>query len=159
MRGIEHEILPACEHNGLGLLPWSPLAGGWLSGKYTRDSRPTGATRLGEDPARGIEAYDRVGSQAGTWDVLAAVQDVAEAHGAPMPQVALAWLLARPTVSSVILGARTLEQLTQNLGAADLVLTPDEHARLDEVSAPDVPDYPYGGPGRDQRSRRIDGGR
>ena len=159
VRGIEHEIVPACEHNGLGLLPWSPLAGGWLSGKYTRDSRPEGATRLGEDPGRGIEAYDRVGSQARTWEVLGAVQDVAEAHGAPMSQVALGWLLARPAVSSVILGARTLEQLTQNLGAAELVLSPDEHARLDEVSAPDVPDYPYGGPGREQRSRRLDGGR
>jgi len=159
VRGIEHEIVPACEYNGLGLLPWSPLAGGWLSGKYTRDERPTGATRLGDDPARGIEAYDRVGAQARTWDVLAAVQDVAEAHGAPMSQIALAWLLARPAVTSVILGARTLEQLTQNLGAAELALTPDELVRLDEVSAPDVPDYPYGGPGQDQRSRRLAGGR
>jgi aryl-alcohol dehydrogenase-like predicted oxidoreductase len=151
--------VPACEHNGLGLLPWSPLAGGWLSGKYTREARPTGATRLGEDPSRGIEAYDRVGGQARTWDVLEAVQDVAEAHAAPMPQVALAWLLARPAVTSVILGARTLEQLVQNLGAADLVLAPEEHARLDQVSAPDVPDYPYGGPGQDQRSRKLEGGR
>ena len=159
VRGIEHEIVPACLHNGLGLLPWSPLAGGWLSGKYTRDQRPTGETRLGEDPSRGIEAYDRVGGQARTWDVLEAVQDVAEAHGVPMAQVALAWLLARPAVSSVILGARTVEQLQQDLGAADLALSPEELARLDDVSAPDVPDYPYGGPGQDQRSRRIEGGR
>jgi len=159
VRGIEHEIVPACLHNGLGLLPWSPLAGGWLSGKYTRDQRPTGETRLGEDPSRGIEAYDRVGGQARTWDVLEAVQDVAEAHGVPMAQVALAWLLARPAVSSVILGARTVEQLQQNLGAADLALSPEVLARLDDVSAPDVPDYPYGGPGQDQRSRRIEGGR
>ena len=159
VRGIEHEIVPACLHNGLGLLPWSPLAGGWLSGKYTRDQRPTGETRLGEDPSRGIEAYDRVGGQARTWDVLEAVQDVAEAHGVPMAQVALAWLLARPAVSSVILGARTVQQLQQNLGAADLALSPEVLARLDDVSAPDVPDYPYGGPGQDQRSRRIEGGR
>ena len=159
VRGIEHEIVPACLHNGLGLLPWSPLAGGWLSGKYTRDQRPTGETRLGEDPSRGIEAYDRVGGQARTWDVLEAVQDVAEAHGVPMAQVALAWLLARPAVSSVILGARTVEQLQQNLGAADLALAPEVLARLDDVSAPDVPDYPYGAPGQDQRSRRIEGGR
>jgi len=159
VRGIEHEIVPACLHNGLGLLPWSPLAGGWLSGKYTRDQRPTGETRLGEDPSRGIEAYDRVGGQARTWDVLEAVQDVAEAHGVPMAQVALAWLLARPAVSSVILGARTVQQLQQNLGAADLALSPEVVARLDDVSAPDVPDYPYGGPGQDQRSRRIEGGR
>ena len=134
VRGIEHEIVPACEHNGLGLLPWSPLAGGWLSGKYTRDARPTGATRLGEDPARGIEAYDRVGGQARTWDVLEAVQDVAEAHGAPMSQVALAWLLARPAVTSLVVGARTEEQLADNLAAADLELSADELARLDAVS-------------------------
>ncbi len=159
VREIELEIVPACEHNGLGMLPWSPLAGGWLSGKYTREQRPTGATRLGEDPDRGIEAYDKVGGRTRTWDVLAVVQDVAEAHGAPMAQVALAWLLTRPAVTSVILGARTVEQLRANLGAADLVLAPDELARLDEVSAPDVADYPYGGPGREQRSRRLDGGR
>ena len=159
VRDIEHEIVPACEHNGLGLLPWSPLGGGWLSGKYTRDQRPTGATRLGDDPDRGIEAYDRVGGRERTWDVLEAVQDVAEAHGAPMAQVALAWLAARPAVSSVILGARTTEQLRQNLGAAELVLTEQEHARLEQVSAPAVADYPYGEPGRQQRSRRIEGGR
>ncbi len=159
VRDIEHEIVPACEHNGLGLLPWSPLAGGWLSGKYTRDSRPTGATRLGEDPDRGIEAYDRVGGRQRTWDVLETVQDVAEAHAVPMAQVALAWLVARRAVSSVILGARTTDQLRQNLGAAELVLTDDELARLDTVSAPAVSDYPYGGPGTQQRSRRIEGGR
>jgi aryl-alcohol dehydrogenase-like predicted oxidoreductase len=159
VRDIELEIVPACEHNGLGLLPWSPLAGGWLSGKYTRDQRPTGATRLGENPQRGIEAYDRVGGQARTWDVLEAVQDVAEEHGVPMAQVALAWLMQRPAVSSVILGARTVEQLRQNLGAADLVLAPEQVARLDAVSAPAVSDYPYGGPGQQQRSRRLEGGR
>ena len=159
VRDIELEIVPACEHNGLGLLPWSPLAGGWLSGKYTKDSRPTGATRLGEDPDRGIEAYDKVGSRARTWEVLEAVQDVAEAHDVPLAQVALAWLLRRPAVTSVILGARTVEQLRQNLGAADLVLTDEQVARLDEVSAPVVSDYPYGAPGVQQRSRKLQGGR
>jgi len=157
VREIEYEIVPACLANGLGLLPWSPLAGGWLSGKYTRDARPSGATRLGEDPARGIEAYDRVGGRAQTWDVLAAVQDVAEARGASMAQVALAWVHARPAVSSVILGARTTEQLQANLAAADLVLSPQESARLDQASEPAAADYPYGGPGRDQRSRSLTG--
>jgi len=158
VREIEHEIVPACEHNGLGLLPWSPLAGGWLSGKYTRDARPSGATRLGEDPERGIEAYDRVGGRAQTWDVLAAVQDVAEARGVSMAQVALAWVHHRPAVSSVILGARTTGQLRDNLAAGSLVLSPEESARLDEVSAPAAADYPYGGPGQDQRSRSLTGG-
>ena len=158
VREIEHEIVPACEYNGLGLLPWSPLAGGWLSGKYTRDARPSGATRLGEDPERGIEAYDRVGGRAQTWDVLAAVQDVAEARGVSMAQVALAWVRGRPAVSSVILGARTTDQLRDNLAAESLVLSPEESARLDEVSAPAAADYPYGGPGQDQRSRSLTGG-
>ena len=157
VRDIEHEIVPACQHNGLGLLPWSPLAGGWLSGKYTKDQRPTGASRLGEDPERGIEAYDRVGGQARTWDVLEAVQSVAESLGASMAQVALAWLRDRPAVSSVILGARTLEQLEQNLAAADLVLPVELTEQLDRVSAPAPADYPYGGPGQEQRSRSLRG--
>ncbi|MCY7365786.1 MAG: aldo/keto reductase [Frankiaceae bacterium] len=157
VRDIEHEIVPACQHNGLGLLPWSPLAGGWLSGKYTKDQRPTGASRLGEDPERGIEAYDRVGGQARTWDVLEAVQSAAESLGASMAQVALAWLRDRPAVSSVILGARTLEQLEQNLAAADLVLPVELTEQLDRVSAPAPADYPYGGPGQEQRSRSLRG--
>jgi aryl-alcohol dehydrogenase-like predicted oxidoreductase len=155
VRGIEYEIVPACQHNGLGLLPWSPLAGGWLSGKYTREQRPAGATRLGEDPERGMEAYDRVGTRERTWDVLEAVQDVAEAHGASMAQVALAWLVARPAVTSVILGARTLEQLSNNLRCADLVLDTKAVARLDAVSDPGAPDYPYGELGAEQRSREL----
>jgi aryl-alcohol dehydrogenase-like predicted oxidoreductase len=159
VREIEWEIVPACLENGLGLLPWSPLGGGWLTGKYSRHERPSGATRLGEDPERGVEAYGRRGAQQRTWDVVEAVQVVAEGRGASMAQVALAWLLARPAVTSAILGARTLEQLEDNLGAAGLVLTAEETARLDAASDPQPADYPYGGPGVEQRSRRLDGGR
>jgi aryl-alcohol dehydrogenase-like predicted oxidoreductase len=154
-REIEWEVVPACASEGLGLLPWSPLGGGWLTGKYRRDERPSGATRLGEDPDRGVEAYDRRGAQERTWDVLDAVREVAEGRGATMAQVALAWLVDRPAVTSVILGARTLEQLEDNLGAAGLHLTDDETARLDEASDPEPADYPYGGPGRRQRSRSV----
>jgi aryl-alcohol dehydrogenase-like predicted oxidoreductase len=159
VREIEWEIVPACESTGLGLLPWSPLGGGWLTGKYTRDERPTGATRLGENPERGVEAYDRRGPQQRTWDVIDAVQTIASARGASMAQVALAWLVDRPMVTSVILGARTLEQLQDNLGAAGLHLSEDEIAQLDAASDPAPADYPYGGPGVQQRSRPIDGGR
>lgn len=159
VRGVEFEIVPACLHNGLGLLPWGPLAGGWLSGKYTRDQRPTGQTRLGEDPGRGMEAYDRVGGRERTWDVLDVVQAVAESRDAPMAQVALAWLLQRPAVTSVILGARTVDQLRANLDAAEVVLTADEVARLDAVSDPGAPDYPYGDIGAGQRQRLLAGGR
>jgi aryl-alcohol dehydrogenase-like predicted oxidoreductase len=157
VRGTEAELVPACLFNGLGMLPWGPLAGGWLSGKYTRDQRPQGSTRLGEDPARGMEAYDRVGTRERTWDVLEAVQDVAEARGVTMPQVALAWLRARPAVSSVILGARTTAQLRDNVASADLVLSAEETARLDAVSDPAQPDYPYGELGVEQRSRDLAG--
>jgi len=155
VREIEWEIVPACESTGLGLLPWSPLGGGWLTGKYTRDARPTGATRLGENPDRGVEAYDRRSTRQRTWDVIDAVETIASARGVSMAQVALAWLVDRPTVTSVILGARTLEQLEDNLGAADLHLDEDEIAQLDAASDPAPADYPYGGPGTEQRSRSL----
>ena len=159
VREVEWEIVPSCLDAGLGLLPWSPLGGGWLTGKYRRDERPTGATRLGEDPDRGVEAYDRRSVQQRTWDVVAAVERVAEGRGASMAQVALAWLADRPSVTSVILGARTGEQLADNLGAAGLHLDPEETAALDAASDPAPADWPYGGPGSEQRSRRIEGGR
>jgi aryl-alcohol dehydrogenase-like predicted oxidoreductase len=158
-REIEWEIVPACLSEGLGLLPWSPLGGGWLTGKYRRDQRPTGATRLGENPERGVEAYDRRGKSERTWAVIDAVQGIAEKRSVSMAQVALAWLADRPAVTSVILGARTTEQLEDNLGAADLHLSPQETAQLDAASDPEPADYPYGGPGVDQRARKISGGR
>jgi aryl-alcohol dehydrogenase-like predicted oxidoreductase len=158
-RDIEHEIVPACLDAGLGLLPWSPLGGGWLTGKYKRDQAPTGATRLGEDPNRGVEAYGPRSNDERTWAILDAVQQIAEGHGRTMAEVALAWLAQKPAVTSVILGARTPEQLAQNLKAADLRLSPEDMARLDEVSLPVTGDYPYGAKGIAQRHRRIEGGR
>ena len=159
VREIEWEIVPAAQSAGLGLLPWSPLGGGWLTGKYTRTESPTGATRLGENPDRGVEAYARRSRVERTWDVVDAVRAVAGEHNASMAQVALAWLVDRPAVTSVILGARTVEQLDDNLGAAGLHLTPEQTARLDAASDPAAADYPYGGPGVEQRSRKIAGGR
>jgi aryl-alcohol dehydrogenase-like predicted oxidoreductase len=158
-REIEWEVVPACRAEGLGLLPWSPLGGGWLTGKYHRDQLPSGSTRLGEDPERGVEAYGRRSTKQRTWDVLSAVEAVASARGCSMAQVALTWLRDRPAVSSVILGCRTVEQLDDNLGAADLDLTDQELEALDQASDPGAADYPYGQPGADQRSRKIEGGR
>jgi len=157
VREIEWEVIPACESTGLGLLPWSPLGGGWLTGKYSKSERPSGATRLGENPERGVEAYDRRSPQQRTWDVIEEVESIAQARGVSMAQVALAWLADRPLVTSVILGARTVEQLEDNLGAADLHLSPEEAQRLDAVSDPAPTDYPYGGPGTEQRSRSLAG--
>ncbi|MGO9149330.1 MAG: aldo/keto reductase [Acidimicrobiales bacterium] len=159
VREIEWEIIPACSAEGLGVLPWSPLGGGWLTGKYRRDERPKGATRLGENPNRGVEAYDRRSRVERTWDVIAALHQIAEARGASMAQVALAWLVDRPAVTSVILGARTLDHLEDNLGAADLHLSATETEQLDTASDPGAADYPYGQPGIEQRSRTIAGNR
>src|SRR5262249_36579838 len=144
------EIVPAALDAGMGLLPWSPLGGGWLSGKYRRDERPTGATRLGEDPGRGMEAFDRRGTDR-TWQVIDAVQKIAEQRGDSMAEVALSWVTARPAVTSTILGARTLEQLEANLRAASLSLTAEETAALDAASDPQAVDYPYGEMGQEQR--------
>jgi aryl-alcohol dehydrogenase-like predicted oxidoreductase len=158
VREVEWEIVPAAQANGMGLLPWSPLGGGWLTGKYRRDERPTGPTRLGDNPDRGVEAYDRRSRVERTWDVVDAVREVADGRGASMAQVALAWLVDRPAVTSVILGARSTSQLDDNLGAAGLHLSSEETARLDAASDPGAADYPYGGPGTAQRSRKLEGG-
>jgi aryl-alcohol dehydrogenase (NADP+) len=154
-RGVEFELTHVCVNEGIGMLPWSPLGGGWLTGKYRRDTAPAGATRLGEDPERGMEAYGRRNPEERTWRVIDAVRSVAEARGVSIARVALAWLVDRPAVTSVILGARTLEQLDDNLGAADLHLSADETARLDQASTPIVDDYPYGELGVDQRDRGL----
>ncbi len=142
-RVIEWELLPLCLEQGLAICPWSPLGGGWLTGKYRRDTEPTGATRLGEDPTRGVEAYDKRNTER-VWRIIDVVQSIADESGAWMGEVALRWLLARPGVTSVLLGARTVEQLRQSLAAAELALTADQLAQLTTVSAPGVPDYPYG---------------
>jgi len=159
VREIEWEIIPAAQENGLGLLPWSPLGGGWLTGKYSFDEEPTGETRLGEDPNRGVEAWHRRSQNQRVRDVVDAVRVIADARGISMAQVALAWLVDRPAITSVILGARTITQLNDNLAAAGLHLTPEETEQLDKASDPGAADYPYGGPGTNQRDRPLAGGR
>lgn len=141
-RGAELEVVPVCLENGIALAPWSPLGGGWLTGKYNADAFPSGATRLGEDPKRGVEAYD-LRNNPRTYAVLDEVRTIAERHGRPMSHVALAWLLSRPGLASILLGARTTTQLQENLDAVDLVLEPAEIAALTQVSATGLPAYPY----------------
>lgn len=158
-RDIEHEIVPACQDAKMGLLPWAPLGGGWLAGKYNRDEVPTGATRLGENPERGMEAYAPRNEKTRTWTIIETVKDIAARINATPAQVSLSWLRDRPAVTSVILGARTVAQLDDNLGAADLVLSAEDTETLNQVSTPQVDDYPYGDQGRMQRNRRIEGGR
>jgi aryl-alcohol dehydrogenase (NADP+) len=156
VREIEWEIVPAVLDAGMGMLPWSPLGGGWLSGKYRRDERPGDDTRMGDDPGRGMEAWERRATER-TWEVISAVQKVAEERGVSMAEVALAWVTDRPGVSSTILGCRTVEQLEVNLRGADLHLDAAETAALDDVSHVGVGDYPYGEMGIEQRSRLLAG--
>ena len=142
-RGIETEVLPSALEEDLAVTPWSPLGGGWLTGKYQRGHQPTGATRLGEDPARGVEAWAARDTDR-TWRILDEVARVAERHDRPMAHVALAWLRSRPGVASVLLGARTTDQLSTTLAAEDLVLSEADLAALTTASAPGLPPYPYG---------------
>jgi aryl-alcohol dehydrogenase-like predicted oxidoreductase len=137
-RDAEYELVPLAVDQGLGIMVWSPLAGGLLSGKFRRDAeQPENSRQLSEEwnepPVRDQEKL---------YDTIEVLVDVAQGHGVAPAQVALAWLLGRPAVTSLVIGARTDEQLRGNLGAADLVLSPDERAALDKVSAPELI-YPH----------------
>ncbi|MFI5064836.1 MAG: aldo/keto reductase [Streptosporangiales bacterium] len=136
-RDAEYELIPAAVDQGLGVLVWSPLAGGLLAGRYRRDTRPSSGSRQltdwNEPPVYDPDKlYDTV-------DVLI---EVGAAHGVSAAQVALAYLLARPAVTTLVIGARTGEQLAANLAAAELKLAAAEVQRLDKVSAPTLL-YPY----------------
>jgi aryl-alcohol dehydrogenase (NADP+) len=154
-REIERELVPAALESSVGILPWSPLAGGWLSGKYRRQELPAGASRLGENPQRGLKDWQTRDGDAHTWKVIDALRSASDTLGIPMATIALAWLADRPTVSSVILGVRTVEQLEANLGAADLQLDTAIRELLDEASAPPLDDYPYYPQAQRMRSRDI----
>ncbi len=135
-RDAEYELVPISLDQGLGILVWSPLAGGLLSGKYRRGSDQPEGRHLndwGEPPV-----YDREK----LYDIVEVIISVGKAHNASGAQVALAYLLRKPGVSSVIIGARTEEQLKNNLGAANMQLSEEEFNRLDEVSRPPLL-YPY----------------
>ena len=134
-RGLEHEFQSFAQYYGVGILVWSPLAGGFLSGKYARDRGAPAGTRFAD---AGI--FVPLDKDQG-WRVIDALRAVADRHGATPARVALAWLLSRPAVSSVIVAARTNEHLVDNIEATDLRLSPQDIAALDSVSDPGVP-YP-----------------
>jgi aryl-alcohol dehydrogenase-like predicted oxidoreductase len=136
-RDAEYELVPLSVDQGLGILVWSPLAGGLLSGKYRRGAQgPEGARQLTEWDEPPVRDQDAL------YDVVDALVEIADGHGVSAAQVALAWLRDRPGVTSVIVGARTDEQLADNLGAAELGLADDEVARLEELSRPPLI-YPH----------------
>ncbi|MCU1513963.1 MAG: putative oxidoreductase, aldo/keto reductase family [Microbacteriaceae bacterium] len=155
-REIEFEIVPAALHNGIGLLPWSPLAGGFLSGKYQREQKASRDTRAGSGNAMNEHIFGELGAKDQNWAILAAVREVAAKQDASPAQVALSWIANRPGVTAPIIGARTLDQLEKNLVAGDLILDEDATIRLDKVSAPTPNDYPYGPFGEKQRGRYVD---
>ena len=128
-RDAETELVPLSIDQGVGILVWSPLAGGLLSGKYRRGvEAPAGSRHLSEWDEPPVNDEDKL------YDTIEAAVAIGEEHKVSAAQVALAWLLAKPAVTSVIVGARTTEQLRDNLAAADLQLGPEELARLDDVS-------------------------
>jgi aryl-alcohol dehydrogenase-like predicted oxidoreductase len=128
-RTVEGELMPMAQELGLGVTPWSPLKGGLLSGKYTREN-------AGKVTAS--RAWNLAGLNDKVYSLIDDLIAIAKAHDTTPSRVALAWLLARPGVSSPIIGARTLEQLDQNLGAVDLALTPAEHQKLNALSEPQL---------------------
>ena len=136
-RELEREHVPLCREHGLGILPWSPLAAGFLSGKFRKGQPPPRGTRLDKWKER-LEQFDTERN----WNLLRVIDSLgSELHATPA-QLALAWLLHKPQVSSVIIGARTLEQLEDNLQSASLKLSADVMRRLDEASAFPL-GYPY----------------
>jgi aryl-alcohol dehydrogenase-like predicted oxidoreductase len=136
-REAEYELLPVSHDQGLGVLVWSPLAGGLLSGKYRRNQpQPEGTRHLaewGEPPVR---------DESKLYDIVDVLVDIAAARGVSAAQISLAWLLSKPVVTSVIVGARSEEQLVDNLKAAEITLSADELERLNQVSQPPLI-YPY----------------
>lgn len=147
-RGVEFDLEPMAREFGLGMMPWSPLAGGLLTGKYGREkladaslgaSVPNQSYEAGEQPRERLNGANPYGGMLFTernFDIVDAVRDVAAEVEAPMAQVALAWVLGRPGVSSLLLGASRPEQLTGNFGALSLELTDEQRRHLDAVSAP-----------------------
>lgn len=146
VRELEREHVPACQKFGVSLLPWSPLAGGFLSGKYQKGQTPPAGARLDKWKDR-FQRFD----QPRNWKILEALVAVSKQLEATPSQVALAWLLHKPTVASVIFGARSVPQLEDNLRAVELVLSKEQLAALDEASSYEL-GYPYDFMARIQKS-------
>src|ERR1700678_619251 len=133
-RDLERDLVPLLEAEKTGLLVWSPLAGGLLSGKFTRENQKPADSRRSEFDFPIVDK-DR------TWRILDVIAPIAKAHNCSPARISLAWLLAKPVVTSIIIGAKRLDQLEDNIAAVDLKLTADELKQLDEVSAL-PPEYP-----------------
>lgn len=142
-RGIEWELVPVCLNEGIGIIPWSPLRGGWLTGKYQRGmTQPPAGTRVDEASKKNWgENWDKYNTEH-TWKVIDMLLDIAKSNRKTPAQVALKWLLQQPGITAPIIGARNLEQLKDNLGATGWELDPEHLKKLDLVSKQEGP-YPY----------------
>jgi aryl-alcohol dehydrogenase-like predicted oxidoreductase len=142
-RSTEWELIPVCMNEGLGVIPWSPLRGGWLSGKYQRGMEaPPENTRVDAAEKGGWSERWSVYNTDHTWNVIDALIDIARETGKTVAQVALNWVLNRPGVTAPITGARTLAQLEDNIGATGWKLSQEQMERLNQVSDKPLP-YPY----------------
>lgn len=153
-RSLEWELVPVCLNEGLGIIPWSPLRGGWLSGKYQRGmTEPISGTRIDDASKQGWgEAWDNIAGEA-TWKVLDALFVAADNEGKSPAQVAINWLLQRPGVTAPIIGARRMDQLEDNIGASGWALSDETLDMLDQASEAALP-YPYDFISRGQGNRR-----
>lgn len=142
-RSTEWELVPVCQNEGLGVIPWSPLRGGWLSGKYRRDmDAPPAGTRVEKAEEEGwSERWSRMDNER-TWDIIDELIAVADEVDRSPAQVAIRWLLQRPGVTAPIIGARTMKHLQDNVDAVAFTLSEQHMQRLNEISADDLP-YPY----------------
>eukprot|EP01100_Stratorugosa_tubuloviscum_P015867 TRINITY_DN959_c0_g1_i2.p1 TRINITY_DN959_c0_g1~~TRINITY_DN959_c0_g1_i2.p1 ORF type:complete len:370 (-),score=179.03 TRINITY_DN959_c0_g1_i2:115-1224(-) len=141
-RSPEWELFPVCQDEGLAYLPWSPLKGGWLTGKYNRDTKPDQGRVAWSEAVGWSETNWSALANDKTWNLLDKVKEVANETGKTMSQISLRWVMQRPGVTSTIIGARTLSQLEDNIGAGTFELTEAQMQILNEASQIEVP-YPY----------------
>jgi aryl-alcohol dehydrogenase-like predicted oxidoreductase len=133
VRGVEADVLPTCQRHGMGVIPWSPLAGGWLSGKWRKGGTDLTSHRANRIPAR----YDlSVPGNQEKLEAADALGRLADDAGIPLVQLAVAWVIRNPAVTAAIIGPRTMEQFTSQLGAADVELSDDVLDRIDEIVPP-----------------------
>src|SRR5438105_5358172 len=140
-RHIEYEILPLCQEEHIGVIPWGPLGGGFLSGKYRKGQQPPEGSRIPGTPEQNEESWEHRATDY-NWEIIETVGEIAQETGKSYAQIALNWLLRQPAVVAPLLGARTLEQLEDNLGATGWQLSEEQVHRLSEVSALEAI-YPY----------------
>ena len=144
-RSIEREMVPMAQSYGIGIIPWSPLARGFLTGKYKRGEGIPGDSRFGSDAGRGAAVQRRRDQHFAdrAFDVLDLVQEIAAEKGCSASQVALAWVMCKPGITSPIIGPRTMAHLVDNIGAVEVEISADDHTRLDALAEPERATVPY----------------